>query len=182
VATILCLATLTTAYYISPVFKERGVQGYNDVTSALTTDAYNDSFGIRLYLWRVGLNIFKKNPLIGTGIGDEKEGFQYHLKEYEDFSKYTNILNEEHVDFHSMYIQHAVHLGLTGFILMLLLIYSIFMIKFKSLLYRNINITFATSILIYSLVGNVLHAIFPLAYFVFFVSTLSAISRVENKT
>ena len=128
----------------------------------------------------MGANVFRNNLLLGTGIGDEKTGMQKYAAKY-NITRYQGLPDKGHVDYHSMYIQHAVQLGIPGLILIIYLVYSIFTIKFKSHFYRNINIAFATSILISSIVGNLLHTLFPMVFFAFFVAILSAISNSKCK-
>lgn len=179
-ATIVGAGIIILAYNISPVFKDRGTQAYNDIYTTFAEKNYQGSFGIRASLWIMGANVFKENLVTGTGIGDEKTGIQKYSK-YLNLSKEINLSGNKFIDYHNMYLQYAVQLGIIGLILMIYLVYSLFIIKFKSILYRNINITFATSILIYSTVGNVLHTIFPMVFFAFFVAILGAFSRIEHK-
>ena len=177
IASILAVGIVTIAYNTSPVFNKRGGAGYNDIANTITNNDYSQSFGIRVSMWIIGANIFKDNPILGTGIGDENTGLNKYAKEY-NIKRYINY--KGFMDYHSMYVHHAVQLGILGLMLMFYLIYSIFTIKFKSPRHRNINIAFATSILIYSTVGNPLHTIMPMAFFAFFVAVLIAISRIEH--
>jgi len=179
IATFLIIGIISTAYTVSPVFKQRGELAYNDITNTFSKDDYSQSFGIRVSLWIMGVNVFKDNLLLGTGIGDEKTGMQKYAHKY-NVTLYKNIPDKGDIDYHSMYIQHAVQLGILGLILIIYLVYSLYKINIKSNLYRNLSIAFATSILISAIVGNTLHSIFPMTYFVFFTSILSAISRNEN--
>lgn len=181
IAAILSISVLTIAYNTSPVFKTRGTQAYNDITQALTDRNYSGSFGIRTSLWIMGLNVFADNFLLGTGIGDEKTGMQQYAQKY-NITRYLNIPDKGYIDYHNMFIQHAVQMGIIGFILTVYLIYTLFSLKFIFPLYNNINMVFATSIFIYSTVGNVIHTIFPMTFFAFFVAILSALSRHEHKT
>ena len=181
VAAVLTLGIVTIAYNVSPVFKVRGEQAYADISETLINKDYSGSFGIRASLWIMGLNVFSDNVLLGTGIGDEKTGMQKYAKEYK-VSRYLNLPDKGYIDYHSMYVQHAVQLGILGLILMFTLIYFLFNIKFKSPLYKNINIAFAMSMFIYSTVGNFLHTIVPMTFFAFFVAILIALSRAEHQS
>ena len=178
IATILSLAILTLAYNTSPVFNARGTQAYNDITQTFADSNYNDSFGIRVSLWIIGANVFKEHLLLGTGIGDEATGMQRYVEKY-NIEKYKNY--KGFMDYHSMYIQYAAQLGIPGLALVIFLMYTIFTIKFKYPLFRNICLAFATTIFIYSIVGNILHTIAPMTFFAFFVGLLTAISRHEQK-
>lgn len=177
IATVLSVGIVTIAYNTSPVFKTRGGAAYNDITNTITNNNYSQSFGIRVSLWIIGAKVFSNNMLLGTGIGDENTGIEKDAEKY-NVSRYMNY--KEFIDYHSMYMQHAVQLGILGLLLMFYLIYSIFTIKFKLPQYRNLSMAFAISIFIYSLVGNVLHTIMPMAFFAFFIAVLIAISRTEH--
>ena len=178
IATLLVIGIVSTAYTVSPVFKARGQLAYNDITNTIIKDDYSQSFGIRVSLWKMGINVFKDNFLIGTGIGDEKTGMQQYANKYK-ISRYQNLPDNGFIDYHSMYIHHAVQLGILGLIAILYLVYSLFIIKFKSVFYRNINTVFATAILISSTVSNLLHTIFPMVFFAFFTALLISISKSE---
>ena len=179
-AVLLSTAILTTAYNVSPVFQQRGDYAYRDITETLVDGNYHQSFGKRVSLWIMGTHVFKDNFLLGTGIGDEKTGMQQYADKY-NITLYQGLPDHGYIDYHNMYIQYAVQLGIPGLIIICYLVYSLFMLKFNSAIYRNLNIAFATSILIAATVGNMLHTIFPMVYFAFFVAILSAISRYENK-
>ena len=176
IATVLSITIVGLAYNISPVFKVKGGAAYDDITSTIADNNYSQSFGIRVSMWIIGANIFKDNPILGTGIGDENTGLnkyanEYNIKRYMDYKGF--------MDYHSMYVHHAVQLGILGLLLMFYLMYSIFTIKYKFPRYRNISMAFATSIFTYSIVGNVLHTIMPMAFLAFFVAVFIAISRSE---
>ena len=176
---VLAITILTTAYNVSPVFHERGTLAYYDIKGALFENNYSGSFGQRLSLWVMGANVFKDNPILGVGIGDERTGMQQYAQKY-NFSKYKNLPDEGYIDYHGIYIHHAVQLGILGPIILLYIMYSIFVIKFKSIIYRNLNIAFATSVFIFSIVNNITHSMFPMALFAFFTAVFIAISRTEN--
>ena len=178
IATIFSIAILTISYNTSPIFKARGTQAYNDITQTFVDGNYNDSFGIRVSLWILGANVFSDNILIGTGIGDEAHGMQQYAEKY-NIKRYQNY--NGFMDYHSTFIQHAAQLGIPGLILIIYLIYSIFVIKFKAPIYRNICIAFGITIFIYAIVGNVLHTIVPMSFFAFFLGLLTAISKHEQK-
>ena len=181
IAAILSMSVITISYNASPVFNSRATQAYNDVSQALTDRNYSGSFGIRNSLWIMGLNVFSDNFLLGTGIGDEKTGMQQYAQKY-NITRYLNTPDKGYIDYHNLYIQHAVQMGIIGLILTLYLFYTLFSLKFIFPLYSNISIVFATSVFIYSTAGNVLHTIFPMTFFAFFVAILSALSRHEQQT
>lgn len=176
IATILSIGIITIAYNTSPVFKDRGTQAYNDITQTFAHKNYTDSFGIRVSLWIIGANVFSDNLFLGTGINEKVQEVKFYAKKY-NIKNYIN--HSGFMDYHNMYIHYAVQLGIIGLVLVFLLIYSIFTIKFNNPYFRNICIAFAASIFIYSIVGNPLHTIVPMSFFAFFAGLLSAISKHE---
>lgn len=179
IAALLVIGILSTAYTVSPVFKYRGLLAYNDIINTIKKDDYSQSFGIRVSLWIMGLDVFKDNFFLGTGIGDEKTGMQQYANKHK-ITRYQNLPDKGFIDYHSMYIQHAVQLGILGLLSMLYLVYSLFVIKIKSTLYKNISVVFATAILTSSIVSNLLHTIFPMVFFAFFIALITALSKSEK--
>ena len=178
IAIILAVGITTIAYNTSPVFQSRGTQAYNDITQTFVDNNYTDSFGIRVSLWIIGANVFSDNLLLGTGINKDASYIKHYAEKY-NIERYKN--HSGFMDYHSMYVQHAAQLGIVGLTLVIFLMYSIFTIKFKYPLFRNICLAFATTIFIYSIVGNVLHTIMPMTFFAFFVGLLTTISKHEYK-
>ena len=179
-AVTLSILIITSAYNFSPVFKARGTQAYTDVTQALFYNNYSGSFGKRVALWIMGAKVFSNNIFLGTGIGDEASGMHEYAKQH-NIAGFLKNPDKGHIDFHNMYIQHAVQLGITGLMLMLYLVYSMYAIKFKSLLYRNLNIVFATSFTISATAGNNLDTLFSMSFFALFVAIFGVISRTEHQ-
>lgn len=178
IAIILSVGITTIAYNTSPVFKSRGTQAYNDITQTFINENYTDSFGIRVSLWIIGADVFSDNLLLGTGINKDA----LYIKRYAEKHNIENYKNHSgFMDYHNMYVQHAAQLGILGLVLVIFLMYSIFTIKFKYPLFRNVCLAFSTTILIYSVVGNPLHTIIPMSFFAFFVGLLTAISKHEYK-
>lgn len=170
---------LTAAYNVSPIFKARGTLAYHDISNSFTENDFKGSFGQRLSLWIMGANVFSDNLITGTGIGDEKTGMQQYALKY-NFSKYKNLPDEGTIDYHNIYVNHAVQLGILGPIILLYIMYSIFILKFNTILYRNLNIAFATSVFIFSIANNLTHTLFPMVFFSFFTAIFIAISKNES--
>ena len=178
IASILSIGIVTIAYNTSPAFKARGTNAYYDITQTLINNNYDDSFGQRVSYWIIGVNVFNDNLLLGTGIHENPTDIQHYAKKYniERHKTYKGFM-----DYHNMYVHYAAQLGIFGLILVIYLMYSVFTIRFKYPLFRNVCLAFATTIFIYSIVGNVLHTIVPMSFFAFFVGLLSAISKHELK-
>ena len=177
---LLSFSILSIAYNFSPNFQKRALQGYQDIQSAIVEKNYNDSFGQRVSLWIIGANIGYDNFLIGTGIGDEDDGMSAYAKEY-NLKRYINVQKDGFTDYHSTYVQYFAQLGIIGLFLVVFLIFNLIYLKFKSTVYKNINISFFVTIFIFSTVGVVLHIMVSMTFFAFFVGLLSGISRIEQQ-
>jgi len=176
---ILLGSILTLAYTYSPIFKHRSIQGLIDIKISLLEGNYDDSFGQRVSLWIMGGNTGMDNLPLGTGIGDEKNGTQQYVQKY-NLKRYIGMSENGYIDYHNMYIQYFVQLGIIGLLLVSYLLYSLFIMKFSSIYYRNINIAFVICIFIFSTVSSMLHIMVAMTFFAFFAGTMSAISRIES--
>ncbi len=174
---LLVLIILISAYNVSPIFNDRSTLAYNDIKAALFEKDYSQSFGQRVSLWIMGVNVAYDNLPLGTGIGDERVGMQKYANKYN-----VTIFqgNEGYIDYHSTYIQYFTQLGIVGLLLTIYLSYSLFTLKFTSILYRNINIGFATTIFTFSTVSGILHIMGSMTLFAFFTAVLNGISRIEH--
>ena len=178
---VLSSSILSVAYTISPNFHDRINIGIMDIKNIANGD-FTESFGQRVSLWIIGANIFADNTLIGTGIGNELDGFKYYANKY-DFV----IYNKEgyntvgFVDFHSSFIQYSVQLGCLGLILYIGIFYTLLMLKFKNKMYQNLNIIFVVTFILHSTVFFSFHLIHPMVLFALFASVLSVISRIERE-
>ena len=179
---LLSFLIFITAYNFSSTFENRANRAYQDVKLTLleNNDVYG-SFGVRLSLWIIGTNVGYDNFLIGTGIGDENKDLKSYAEKY-NFKRYMKPQIERHIDFHSTYVQYFAQLGIIGLLLVIILMYNLFIIKYKSKIYKNMNNIIFTTFFIFSIVGGILHIMVGMTLFSFFVGILSAISRIEHKS
>ena len=176
---IIVTSILSLAYNYSPTFNKRATQGINDIKTTLLEKNYNDSFGQRVSLWIIGANVGMDNLPFGTGIGDEKNGMQHYVLKY-NLERYIGMSDSGYIDYHSMYIQYFVQLGIVGLLVVIYLIYSLSVLKFSSRYYQNINISFVICIFIFSTVSSMLHIMVAMTFFAFFASMMISISKIEN--
>lgn len=120
--TAISTAVLTTAFFTSPNFHNRSIETYQTFHYLITHGEalQNDSTGFRFMMWRTAGVIISENPLIGVGIGDERDVYSdtlsTKLPQYKD-----QIIGFS--DFHNTYLQTAVSAGLTGLLLLLAMFY-----------------------------------------------------------
>lgn len=167
-----------SAYNISPVFHDRMNYTYYDIKKMITEQNFTNSMSIRVSLWIMGTHVFLENPILGTGIGDEAKNMQKYIDKY-DFSSYDGY-DGKYIDYHNAFVQYAAQLGIVGFILFVTLFITLFKLKFKSLVYRNLNITFVCLYILLSTVGLSLHIMASMVLFGLFTGIFNAISRYET--
>lgn len=168
----------TSAYNLSPVFHDRINYAFHDIEKMIKDKDFTNSFSIRVSLWIIGTEQFLDNFLIGTGIGDEAVDIQKYVKKY-NFIYYDNF-QDNYIDYHNAYVQYSVQLGIFGLILFILLFLNLLKLKFKSIIYRNLNITFISLYLLLSTVGLSLHIMASMTLFALFSGLFNAISRFET--
>lgn len=167
-----------TAYNISPVFHDRMNYTLHDIEVMIKEKDFTNSLSVRISLWIMGTEQFLDNFLIGTGIGDEAVDIQKYVKKY-NFIYYDNF-QDNYIDYHNAYVQYSVQLGIFGLILFILLFLNLLKLKFKSIIYRNLNITFISLYLLLSTVGLSLHIMASMTLFALFSGLFNAISRFET--
>lgn len=117
------------AYNISSVFQQRITDLQKDLTMLQSGD-YNGSWGTRVAFILTGIEIFKNNPIFGTGLGGSINGahevFESHQINF-DASVESFITNNH---FHNQFLMTLVETGMIGIILILNMIAQI--IKFSS--------------------------------------------------
>ena len=175
---IFVFIVFTSAYNTSPVFNDRINYAFHDIEKMIKDKDFTNSFSIRVSLWIIGTEQFLDNFLIGTGIGDEDVDIQIYVKKY-NFIYYDNF-QDNYIDYHNAYVQYSVQLGIFGLILFILLFLNLLKLKFKSIIYRNLNITFISLYLLLSTVGLSLHIMASMTLFALFSGLFNAISRFET--
>jgi O-antigen ligase len=166
------------AYNISPVFHDRMNYTSHDIEVMVNEKDFTNSFSVRVSLWIMGINQFLDNPIIGKGIGDEAVGLETYIKKY-NFTNYDDFQGK-YIDYHNAFVQYAVQLGIGGFILFVLLLIMLLRLKFKSIVYRNLNITFVCLFSLLSMNGLSLHIMASMVLFSLFASVFNTISEFES--
>jgi O-antigen ligase len=175
---ILISTILLTAYNISPIFKQKVIYTQNEVTNMVQHQDYSGGFAQRVALWRIGLENFKENFLLGTGIGNDMN----NLKEYSDKFNYDYDYMQyfEKGDNHNTVITISLQLGIFGLLIMITIFYSIASLKFKDNYYKILNISFFTVFFLWSMGGITFHTIQAMIFFALFGGLFNKISYLEK--
>jgi len=172
---LLFIGTISTiSYNFSSVFNARIHQAQAELTKIYENSAtkFHGSFGLRLTVWSVGIEMIQENPLLGTGVGNEMIALKEKLEN--DPLKKKLIYNIHH--FHNDYISYFVQLGIFGFLLYLNIFYQLFKLSISDKEISTLRYLFIIIFLISSLVDFVFVHKFTLALFVLF----SAIFTVKS--
>ncbi|EQB35622.1 hypothetical protein M947_10090 [Sulfurimonas hongkongensis] len=168
----------TSAYNLSPVFHDRMNYTYIDMKNMVENSDFTESLSIRVSLWIIGTHVFLDNPAIGTGVGDEAKSIDKYIEKY-NFLYFKNF-DSNYIDFHNTFIQYAAQLGIVGLTLFIGLFIALLRLKFKSIIYRNLNVTFISLYILLSAVGDSLHVMASMIFFAFFSGIFIAISKYES--
>ncbi|MGN6464719.1 MAG: O-antigen ligase family protein [Rhizobiaceae bacterium] len=114
VAAILAVAALCMGLFAAGFIQKRIETGMRDVTASLSDDDYSGSFGRRLIIWRIGLELFEEAPIFGQGAGNAKlllESRSTALGERMTYSHY-----------HDVFLTYAVRDGMLGVLVVLAMV------------------------------------------------------------
>ena len=169
-----------SAYNISPVFKDRFDYFLHDVEVMINEKDFSNSFSLRVALWISGLEASKHNLIFGSGIGDERENANYILQKFNISNDNFKQETENSIDFHNMYVQYIVQLGIVGLIIILLIFYLLFKLDIRDKVYKNLLIIFLILYFCHSMLGNSFHINQSMVLFVLFSSIFITISKYEK--
>ncbi|WP_238336719.1 O-antigen ligase family protein [Vibrio sp. S12_S33] len=98
---------------IDPIDKRvsYAVTEYNGIMEG----GYNTSFGIRVDMWRNGLDIFKISPFFGVNAKEELGKIKISHQNGDMDREAFSILNQERPNYHNVFIQALVKGGLLAF-------------------------------------------------------------------
>lgn len=169
-----------SAYNISPVFKDRFDYFLHDVEVMINEKDFSNSFSLRVALWISGLEASKHNLIFGSGIGDERENANYILQKFNISNDNFKQETENSIDFHNMYVQYTVQLGIVGLIIILLIFYLLFKLDIRDKVYKNLLIIFLILYFCHSMLGNSFHINQSMVLFVLFSSIFITIYKYEK--
>ena len=169
-----------SAYNLSPVFKDRFDYFLHDVEVMINEKDFSNSFSLRVALWISGLEASKHNLIFGSGIGDERENANYILQKFNISNDNFKQETENSIDFHNMYVQYIVQLGIVGLIIILLIFYLLFKLDIRDKVYKNLLIIFLILYFCHSMLGNSFHINQSMVLFALFSSIFITISKYEK--
>ncbi|MFA5455033.1 MAG: O-antigen ligase family protein [Sulfurimonas sp.] len=173
----LILSLFYASYQLSPNFKKRADIGLSDIEELINNKDYCTSIGLRLGAWSIGSEIFLNNPILGIGVTNDMDRLKESvLVNHPDMSCVAKMPS-----YHNFYMQVAVHLGIVGLFLYLMIFYNILKLKIGDRYYFNMMIIFISVYSISSLVENMFHEQFSAAILALFAGIFIAQSRIENE-
>ena len=150
---LLLVFSLSSSTVLETTFLKTLNEGYQDIT-LLNKKNFTSSIGLRS-LWAInGLNNITLKPLFGSGVGS----YEYTIK---NFIEKNNINVDKGLAIsnnpHNEYVSMSTQLGMFGFLLYLLFMYSLFKESRKNFLASGVFvITFVSSISNSAFYDNVL--------------------------
>lgn len=169
-----------SAYNVSPVFKDRFDYFLHDVEVMINEKDFSNSFSARVALWISGLQASKDNLIFGSGIGDERENAKDSLERFDISKDSFKQDTENSIDFHNMFVQYTVQLGIVGLVIVFSIFYLLFTLSIKDRMYKNLSIIFSILYLCHSMLGNSFHINQSMVLFALFSSIFITISKYEK--
>lgn len=130
---------------------------------------------IRMYSLAKSVEVFKKYPILGTGIGtfSSSASIKYNSYVYEEFdiTKFSDMITVSHADiFESTFAKILIQTGLVG-----ILFFGYFFYQ-----YFNISLKRKNSFLIFAMLFLCINLIFNVAYQIPFILIIAIILSKEN--
>lgn len=177
ISATLILSIIFLAYNYSPVFKNRINQAYIGIEQMVHHNNYKaDGFSQRVAVWIVGFDNVKDNFLFGKGLGNDTKDMSYYLANRGLDTKFFSGFGDNH----NMFLIVALQFGILGLIIMFIIFYSIFILKFKSNVIKTLNLTFIFGFLLWSLGNTTFHTMNPMTFFALFAGIFNKISKLET--
>jgi O-antigen ligase len=112
---VVLLVSATCIGLLAANFVEKRIElAVADVTAAFSSDDYSGSFGRRLIIWRVGLELFEEAPILGQGPGNAKPLLEAGTAALGRELKYSH--------YHDVFLTYAVRDGILGVLVVLAMI------------------------------------------------------------
>lgn len=159
----------TTAFFTSPNFHNRTLETYSSIDHFITEGSpLNDSTGLRFMMWKVAGDLIHDNPLLGVGIGDERNMYQKVL-----LKKSSELKNDisGFSDFHNTYLQITVEAGIVGLLMFCFVFYTLYKNLDTQHEFKLVGSIMLTLMLLYMSIGN-----FPAAYLTILFVLLTSIT------
>lgn len=144
-------ALAVTILFSSELTRTRMIELYDDV-EFIKEGNYANSLGLRVIWAQGGWDIFKHNPVVGTGTGSFET-------EFKNFSQKTDIANIEYYytqNPHNGYVSVGVQLGLVGLVFLFMLFVQQWRISNNFSLFTNY---IAKGMIVTTVVGNLMNSV-----------------------
>jgi len=152
VIALVAIGIIASVVALSPVgdiVKKRITVAADEITSFYNEDRYDSSVGARLAMWKIAVDVWKENPLLGTGPGD----FDDEVIALQNKGEYVGM--EIHASTHNIYVQALVNTGLFGIVVLLFSIFFQPVRMLYSARYNNrtTSLSGLTVLLLFAVVG-----------------------------
>jgi O-antigen ligase len=111
------------------LIQHRYDQALNETSEAVHNQKFDTSVGQRFAYWNMAYDVWKKHPLVGTGLGD----FDGDMKQYQKMGVYPNVAVMRST--HNIFMQALAGTGIIGFVA---LVMALILIPYK-LFHRNMR-------------------------------------------
>ncbi|MFT5661978.1 MAG: O-antigen ligase [Sulfurimonas sp.] len=177
IATIIIVSTFFIAYNFSNNFNQRVHQLEKGFNKAIYEKDYTDQGGMRISMIMIGTQTFFDNFVLGTGIGNVMKDANH----YSTVNNYKTRDMNMFADFHNVFINISVQLGIFGLLIILSIFYSIFTLKIKTREYFILNRMFLIAFVLYSCTHNSIHVMNGMVFFALFAGLFNAIARLDKE-
>lgn len=163
---VIMAAATFGAYKLVNDFKIR-VDNIESDLIKLSNHDYDSSLGIRSAFWIITYDVIKEHPVFGVGAGDyrkiAKEMITQHNYGFND--NVVQWCTNSH--YHNQYLMVLVQGGLVGFVLMLLLITSLYRLKMDNRNLKELSVLMLSTYMVSCMAEPLWFLQFPIALFIF---------------
>ena len=161
---------LLIAYESSPVFQKR-LSETKETLHKMRHNQYQTSFGQRVAIWEMTIDVLREHPIAGAGIGDARAAIADAVERYAPDKRY--ILQMPHV--HNQFLLAWLQTGIVGMLLWILYFWLFFRSYFY--VYEGYAKVYAISLLIFMLVDSPYHFTLGISYILFFTGLFFGYKR-----
>jgi len=166
-ALIVLLFTVGLSFYLTPNLQLRFANVYNGITQKTIATDSKESTNARLAAWKASSQLIKEKPIMGYGVGQEKNNLvmKYVKMDYQNAA-------QQQLDSHSQFLYSWISAGLLG-------LFSLFSL-FVALIYHGYKkkngliILFSFLVFFSCLTESMFEAQSGVLFFVFFTLLLSS--------
>lgn len=144
-------ALAITILFSSELTRTRIIELYDDV-GLIKEGNYASSLGLRIIWSQIGWDIFKHNPIVGTGTGSFETEFKKYVQK-------KDVVNKEHYytqNPHNGYVSIGVQLGLVGLVFLIILFIQQWRVSNQLPLFSNY---IAQGMIVTTVIGNVMNSV-----------------------